>query len=29
MNVPDAERLRHGFAIYDALLQYATAGSKS
>ena len=29
MNVPDAERLRHGFAIYDALLQYATAGSRT
>ncbi|MGZ4875399.1 MAG: hypothetical protein ACXV5R_09540 [Candidatus Angelobacter sp.] len=29
MNVPDAERLRYGFAIYDALLQYARAASKS
>lgn len=25
MEVPDADRLRYGFAIYDALLQYARA----
>jgi hypothetical protein len=28
MEVPDSERLRYGFAIYDALLQYAKAAAK-
>jgi hypothetical protein len=28
MEVPDSDRLRYGFAIYDALLQYAKAGGK-
>jgi hypothetical protein len=28
MEVPDAERLRYGFAIYDALLQYAKGAAK-
>lgn len=27
MGLSDSERLRYGFAIYDALLQYAAAGS--
>ena len=29
MGVPDIDRLRYGFAIYDALLQYAKAASKT
>src|SRR4029077_8522098 len=28
MGLPDADRLRYGFAIYDALLQYARASGK-
>ena len=29
MEIPDSDRLRYGFAIYDALLHYARAGGKS
>jgi hypothetical protein len=28
MEVPDSERLRYGFAIYDALLHYARASGQ-
>ena len=28
MEVPDSDRLRYGFAIYDALLQYSKAAGK-
>jgi len=29
MGIPDSERLRYGFAIYDALLRYAEAAGKT
>lgn len=29
MDLPDSERLRYGFAIYDALLEYSAAANKA